>query len=71
MGKKSKPEREESKLGSHFGSYGGVFVPETLMSPLEELEQAYLADASQVERKARAELGMKDPENTWILMVDE
>ncbi len=42
MGKKSKLEREESKSGSHFGSYGGVFVPETLMSPLEELEKAYL-----------------------------
>ena len=27
----------------HFGPYGGRFVPETLMSPLEELEQAYLA----------------------------
>ncbi|MCX6595164.1 MAG: tryptophan synthase subunit beta [Acidobacteria bacterium] len=26
----------------HFGPYGGRFVPETLMSPLEELEQAYL-----------------------------
>ena len=36
-----------------------------------QLEQAYLADASQVERKARAELGMKDPENIWILVVDE
>jgi len=42
MGKKSNPEREESKSGSHFGIYGGVFVPETLMSPLEELEKAYL-----------------------------
>src|SRR3990172_12421969 len=26
----------------HFGPYGGRFVPETLMAPLEELEQAYL-----------------------------
>src|SRR5437879_562489 len=25
----------------HFGRYGGRFVPEVLMSPLEELEQAY------------------------------
>lgn len=25
----------------HFGPYGGRFVPETLMSPLEELEKAY------------------------------
>ncbi|HZQ52254.1 MAG TPA: tryptophan synthase subunit beta [Bryobacteraceae bacterium] len=27
----------------HFGPYGGRYVPEVLMSPLEELEQAYLA----------------------------
>ena len=25
----------------HYGPYGGKFVPETLMHPLEELEQAY------------------------------
>jgi tryptophan synthase beta chain len=27
----------------HFGSYGGRYVPEVLMSPLEELEEAYKA----------------------------
>src|ERR1700674_4605928 len=27
----------------HFGPYGGRFVPEVLMAPLEELEQAYRA----------------------------
>jgi tryptophan synthase beta chain len=27
----------------HFGPYGGRFVPEVLMAPLEQLEQAYLA----------------------------
>ncbi len=27
----------------HFGPYGGRYVPEVLMSPLEELEQAYIA----------------------------
>ena len=27
--------------GGHFGPYGGRYVPEILMSPLEELEQAY------------------------------
>lgn len=27
----------------HFGPYGGRYVPETLMAPLEELEQAYHA----------------------------
>ena len=25
----------------HFGPYGGRFVPEVLMAPLEELEKAY------------------------------
>jgi tryptophan synthase beta chain len=29
--------------GGHFGPYGGRYVPETLMAPLEELEQAYSA----------------------------
>ncbi|WP_321477158.1 tryptophan synthase subunit beta [uncultured Paludibaculum sp.] len=28
--------------GGHFGPYGGRYVPETLMAPLEELERAYL-----------------------------
>lgn len=27
--------------GGHFGPYGGRYVPESLMGPLEELEQAY------------------------------
>jgi len=26
----------------HFGQYGGIFVPETLMEPLDELNQAYI-----------------------------
>src|SRR5262249_880342 len=29
-------------MKGHFGKYGGQFVPETLMHPLEELEVAYL-----------------------------
>ncbi|RPJ61482.1 MAG: tryptophan synthase subunit beta [Acidobacteria bacterium] len=33
----------ESPEAGYFGDYGGQFVPETLMSPLEELTQAYLA----------------------------
>ncbi len=28
--------------GGHFGPYGGRYVPETLMAPLEQLEQAYI-----------------------------
>ncbi|MGB9698893.1 MAG: tryptophan synthase subunit beta [Thermodesulfobacteriota bacterium] len=34
--------REPDKKG-HFGIYGGKYVPETLMEPLRELEEAYLA----------------------------
>ncbi|MGQ9476811.1 MAG: tryptophan synthase subunit beta [Actinomycetota bacterium] len=30
-----------SPPGGHFGDYGGRFVPETLIAPLEELEAAY------------------------------
>src|SRR3954471_5102311 len=30
-------------MRGRFGPYGGRFVPETLMAPLEELERAYLA----------------------------
>jgi tryptophan synthase beta chain len=32
----------EPNTGGHFGPYGGRYVPEVLMAPLEELEQAYL-----------------------------
>ncbi|MBF8267228.1 MAG: tryptophan synthase, beta subunit [Dehalococcoidia bacterium] len=38
----------------HFGPYGGRFVPETLMSALEELESAYRA--SQQDRDFQAQL---------------
>jgi tryptophan synthase beta chain len=38
----------------HFGPYGGRFVPEVLMAPLEELEHAYHAAAA--DPKFRAEL---------------
>ena len=34
------PQPDQS---GHFGPYGGRFVPEVLMAPIEELEQAYLA----------------------------
>jgi tryptophan synthase beta chain len=33
----------------HFGPYGGKYVPETLMAPLEELEKAYKASIRNVE----------------------
>ncbi|MBM4156849.1 MAG: tryptophan synthase subunit beta [Lentisphaerae bacterium] len=34
--------REPDRTG-HFGPYGGVFVPETLMAPLEELDRVFRA----------------------------
>jgi tryptophan synthase beta chain len=37
-----KPSTQPDALG-HWGSYGGRFVPETLMAPLEELTAAYEA----------------------------
>jgi tryptophan synthase beta chain len=39
-----------------FGPYGGRYVPETLMAPLEELEQAYVT--AQADPKFRAELDL-------------
>jgi tryptophan synthase beta chain len=41
-------------MKGHFGNYGGQFVPETLMYPLEELEQAY--EAAQRDPEFHAEL---------------
>jgi tryptophan synthase beta chain len=40
------PERRrysQPDAGGHFGPYGGRYVPEVLMAPIEELEAAYLA----------------------------
>ena len=34
------PKKSDRQAG-YFGSYGGRFVPETLMAPLEELAKAY------------------------------
>ena len=36
-----------------------------------QLEQAWLADASHVESKARSQLGMDQPADTQILVVDQ
>ncbi|MCK5663271.1 MAG: pyridoxal-phosphate dependent enzyme, partial [Thiotrichaceae bacterium] len=44
----TKEQQTEKKLSDmpdekgHFGQYGGIFVPETLMEPLDELNQAYI-----------------------------
>ncbi|MBI3681429.1 MAG: tryptophan synthase subunit beta [Acidobacteria bacterium] len=34
---------QQPDAGGHFGEFGGRYVPETLMAPLEELEAAYRA----------------------------
>jgi tryptophan synthase beta chain len=41
-------------MKGHFGKYGGQFVPETLMHPLEELEAAYVQ--AQADPQFQAEL---------------
>ena len=37
------PSRRDPDARGYFGKYGGRFVPETLVEPVEELERAYLA----------------------------
>ena len=32
---------QQPDSGGHYGRFGGMFVPETLMAPLQELAQAY------------------------------
>jgi tryptophan synthase beta chain len=44
----------------HFGPYGGRFVPETLMEPLRELEQAYAAARADPAFAAELEAALRD-----------
>lgn len=46
--------------GGHFGPYGGRYVPEVLMNPLEELEQAYYAARQDPSFHAELALLLKD-----------
>jgi tryptophan synthase beta chain len=46
--------------GGHFGPYGGRYVPEVLMSPLQELEQAYVAARQDPAFHAELAVLMKD-----------
>src|SRR5207245_8443324 len=48
-----KPIAQPDSLG-HWGRYGGRFVPETLMAPLEELTAAY--DAARADQSFQNEL---------------
>ncbi len=44
----------------HFGPYGGLFVPETLMHPLEELRAAYERFLGDPEFQAELDLDLQD-----------
>lgn len=44
----------------HWGPYGGRFVPETLMAPLEELTAAYLAARTDADFKSELESLLRD-----------
>ncbi len=46
--------------GGHFGPYGGKYVPETLMSPLRELEEAYLKAKEDAEFHAEFEYYLRE-----------
>ena len=46
--------------GGHFGPYGGRYVPETLMHPLQELEEQYRLAAQDPEFQREFEYYLKD-----------
>jgi tryptophan synthase beta chain len=46
--------------GGHFGPYGGRFVPETLMEPLRELEEAYAAARADPAFAAELQAALRD-----------
>ncbi len=46
--------------GGHFGPYGGIFVPETLMQPLEELRAAYERYLGDPEFQAELNADLRD-----------
>ena len=54
------PFRTEPDAGGHFGSYGGRYAPETLMRPLEELEEAYLRARSDPEFHKQLDALLRD-----------
>ncbi|MBY0505739.1 MAG: tryptophan synthase subunit beta [Bryobacteraceae bacterium] len=51
---------QQPDASGHFGPYGGRFVPEILMSPLDELEQAYRAARQDPAFQAELDRLLKD-----------
>lgn len=56
----SKAARTEPDARGHWGPYGGRFVPETLMAPLEELTAAYETARAEKEFQAEFETLLRD-----------
>ena len=48
--------RRDPNARGYYGAYGGKFVPETLVAPVEELQQAYL-EAGRTTRSSRSSIG--------------
>jgi tryptophan synthase beta chain len=50
----------QPNAGGHFGSYGGMFVPETLMEPLKELTRVYKEARKDPEFRKRLQYYLRD-----------
>ena len=55
-----KAQQQETNMSGHFGPYGGRFVSETLMWPLEDLEAAYLRYKDDADFIAEYESDLRD-----------
>ncbi len=55
-----KAQEQKADISGHFGPYGGRFVSETLMWPLEELEAAYLRYKDDADFIAEYENDLRD-----------
>ena len=49
--------RRDPDARGYFGEFGGRFVPETLVEPIEELERAYFAARDDAGVSARSSIG--------------
>jgi tryptophan synthase beta chain len=54
------PSRRDPDARGYFGKYGGRFVPETLVEPVEELERAYFAARDDPSFSAELDRLLKD-----------
>ena len=60
--------RRDPDARGYFGEFGGRFVPETLVEPVEALERAYLA--ARDDQAFCAELDLKDIEDDRLQRGD-